>query len=220
MRIEQLGLMSSKVLAEVIGDQPVIPVLEIDDIIHAVPLARALVAGRLKALEVTFRTPATLGAVREIVQLVPEARVGVGTVLEPEQFRQAKKAGALFAVSPGSTQRLLEAAAEFELPWLPGVETISAAMTLQELGFDRLKRFPADLAWLKAIYGPLPNLRFCPTGGLNQARAQRWLNLPNVWCVGGSWVAPTKLIQQEAWGEIETLARKAASLKKNNTAPS
>lgn len=196
---------------------PVIPVLVVDDAATAGPLARALVAGGLRALEVTLRTPAALDAIRAMAQAAPDAVVGAGTLLTPEDVRAAKAAGACFGVSPGWTPRLLDAAAAAGLPMLPGVATPSEAMAAAERGLTHLKFFPAEqnggAGVLKAWAGPLPHLSFCPTGGVTAANAASYLGLPNVVCVGGSWVAPKPLVDAGDWPAVEALAREAARLK-------
>lgn len=194
---------------------PVIPVLTINDAAHAAPLARALVAGGLPVLEVTLRTPAALDAVRAMIR-VSGALVGAGTVITSEDATAARAAGARFAVSPGATDRLLGACERADLPLLPGAATASEAMRLAERGYSVQKFFPAEssggTAALKAIGAPLPQIRFCPTGGIAAQNAARYLDLSNVACVGGSWVTPTDAIAAEDWGRIERLARAAAAL--------
>jgi len=211
--VETFSAKSSLKLAEIVGRQPVIPVLRIDRVGDAVPMVKALAAGGLSVVEVTFRTPDALDSVKRIVANVPEVQVGVGTVRDHRQFQAAKEAGAVFAVSPGFTPSLLAGAVDADLPWLPGVETVSEAMVAAELGFDRLKKFPASLAWLEDVYGPLSELKFCPTGGVKAGNANQYLGLPNVWCVGGSWPADRKLVQAKNWSGIETLAREAVRLR-------
>ncbi|WP_428661882.1 bifunctional 4-hydroxy-2-oxoglutarate aldolase/2-dehydro-3-deoxy-phosphogluconate aldolase [Reyranella sp.] len=197
---------------------PVIPVLTVDRVADAVPLARALVKGGLPVLEITFRTAAALEALGAIACEVPEAVVGAGTVLDEAQVRQAMAAGARFGVSPGCTPALARAVKEAGLPFLPGVQTVSEAMVLRELGFGLLKFFPADAAggtaWLKAATAPLAGLRFCPTGGVGLGTAPAYLALPNVACVGGSWVAPREAVAAGDWSRIERLAAAAAELKR------
>lgn len=197
---------------------PVIPVLTVERVADAVPLARALVKGGLPVLEITFRTEAALEALRAIAREAPEAVVGAGTVLDEAQVRQAMAAGARFGVSPGCTPTLAKAAKEAGLPFLPGVQTVSEAMALREQGFELLKFFPADVAggtaWLKAAAAPLRGLRFCPTGGIGIGTAPDYLALPNVACVGGSWVAPRDAVAAADWPRIERLAAAAAALKR------
>ena len=196
---------------------PVIPVVVIADARAAVPMARALVAGGVPAIEVTLRTAAALEAVRAIAAEVEGAMVGVGTVLGEADLRAAYEAGARFAVSPGATSRLLDAAADIPLPLLPGAATASEAMALLERGYRHLKFFPAVPAGgaklLAAWAGPLPQLRFCPTGGISAATAGEFLALPNVLCVGGSWLTPADKLAAGDWAGIEALARAAAHLR-------
>lgn len=195
----------------------VIPVLVVKDTQHAKPLAEALVAGGLTVLEVTLRTPAALEVIR-LMSEVPGSQVGAGTVLTLADVKAAKAAGAQFAVSPGATADLVKAAADEGLPLLPGASTPSEVMRLLEWGFDTLKFFPAEAAggvpMLKSIYGPLPKLMFCPTGGITEKTAANYLALPNVMCVGGSWVTPDNLLQAGDWAAIQALAQAAQALKK------
>ena len=196
---------------------PVVPVLTIEDASTAVPLARALVRGGLPAIEITLRTGAALDAVRAVAAEVEGAFAGVGTVLGAEQLKQAEAAGAIFAVSPGASPGLLDAAADSAVPLLPGAATASEAMALMERGYKILKFFPAGpaggIAYLKALAAPLPEIRFCPTGGVSLQNAPDYLKLDNVICVGGSWVAPQDAIASCDWQRIEQLARQAAGLK-------
>jgi 2-dehydro-3-deoxyphosphogluconate aldolase / (4S)-4-hydroxy-2-oxoglutarate aldolase len=205
-------------IAAIAGRAPVIPVLTIEREADAVPLARALVKGGLPVLEVTLRTPAALDALREIAAEVPEAVLGAGTVLNAEQLDQAKRAGARFLVSPGCTRALAEAARTSGLPFLPGVQTVSEAMALSDQGFRLMKFFPADqaggLGWLKAVSAPLAGLKFCPTGGIGADTAPSYLALPNVACIGGSWVAPRDAVAAGDWQKVERLAAAAANLKR------
>ncbi len=195
----------------------VVPVLTIDQMETAVPLARALVAGGLHVIEVTLRTPAALAGLGRIARDVPDAVVGAGTVLAPEQGQEAMSAGARFLVSPGMTPRLVEAAASWPVPFLPGAATASEAMALADLGYRVLKFFPAEpsggAAALKALAAPLPAMAFCPTGGIDLAKAREYLALPNVVTVGGSWVAPAAAIAAGDWITITQLAREAAALR-------
>jgi len=195
---------------------PVVPVLVIDEVATAVPLARALVAGGLKAIEVTFRTPAALEAIRAIAAEVEGAVVGAGTVLTAKQVGQAADAGCRFMVSPGASLDLLAAVKDGPVPLLPGAATASEAMTLLEQGYAFQKFFPAEpaggVAYLKALASPLAGITFCPTGGISRASAGSYLALPNVVCVGGSWVAAGDKVAAGAWDEIEALARDAAGL--------
>ena len=194
---------------------PVIPVLVIEDIAHAIPLARALVAGGLPVLEVTLRTDCAIDAIAAMAT-VSGARVGAGTVLDAHDAARAKAAGAEFAVSPGAAPGLIAACAALELPLLPGAVTATEVMTLFEQGYHMLKFFPAGPAggapMLKALNGPLPKITFCPTGGVSLGNATEYLSLNNVACVGGSWVAPTKLMADGDWKAITTLAQQAAAL--------
>lgn len=196
---------------------PVIPVVIIDDARHAVPMARALVAGGIPAIEVTLRTPAALDAIRAIAAEVEGAVVGVGTVLTAKDLHAAEQAGARFAVSPGVSPNLLAAADDSALPLLPGIATASEAMHLLERGYRHLKFFPAVPAGGPKLLGawasPLPQLRFCPTGGIALTTAPDFLALPNVLCVGGSWLTPNDKLKSGDWSGIEQLAREAALLK-------
>lgn len=195
---------------------PVIPVLVIEDAARAAPLARALVAGGLTSLEVTLRTPAALEAIRAMAEAAPEAVIGAGTLRSAEDVRAARAAGARFGVSPGLSEAVLDAAEDEGLAMLPGVATPTEAMRAAERGLTTLKFFPAEanggVAVLKAWASPLAGLAFCPTGGVTEATAPAWLALPNVACVGGSWVAPPELVAAEDWAGMERLARAAAAL--------
>lgn len=195
---------------------PVIPVLTVSDVEQAAPMARALVAGGLKALEVTLRTPAALEAVSAMAKAAPEAVVGAGTLRTPEDIRKAKAAGARFGVSPGATEELLSAARAEGLDMLPGVATVSEAMRWAEDGYRTFKFFPAGpaggVAMLKAWQAPLPDLSFCPTGGVSLETASDYLALANVVCVGGSWVVPADALAAGDWARVEALAREAAAL--------
>jgi len=195
---------------------PVVPVVIIDDASKAVGMARALVAGGVPAIEVTLRTPAALDAVRAIAAEVEGAFVGVGTVLTARDLENAYKAGAKFAVSPGSAPRLLDAAENHDLPLLPGAATSSEAMALLERGYRFQKFFPAVPAGGTKLLGawasPLPQIRFCPTGGISLANAPEFLALPNVVCVGGSWLTPADKLAASDWAGIEALAREASQL--------
>ncbi len=195
---------------------PVVPVLVIEDPAHAGPLAQALVAGGLPALEVTLRTPAALEAIRLMAE-VPGGVVGAGTLLTPADVKAAKAAGAKFGVSPGATQRILDACADYELPLLPGAATASEIMILLEMGYTVQKFFPAEQAggagYLKSIGGPIPQVSFCPTGGIGLKNARDYLGLPNILCVGGSWVAPKDAMARGDWAAITALAAEAAALR-------
>lgn len=196
---------------------PVIPVVVIKDPEQAVPLARALVRGGVPVIEVTLRTPAALAAIERIAAEVPDIVLGAGTIVEPEQAGQAARAGAKFLVTPGVTDRLLGAVFDTGLPVLPGVATVSEALRLAERGLRALKFFPAEqsggASYLRAIAGPLPGLRFCPTGGITPDSAHAYLALPNVGCVGGSWLTPADALAAGDWPRIEALARDAAALR-------
>jgi 2-dehydro-3-deoxyphosphogluconate aldolase/(4S)-4-hydroxy-2-oxoglutarate aldolase len=195
---------------------PVIPVVVIEDARHAVPLARALVAGGLPMIEITLRTAAGLEAIRAIAAEVPEAVVGAGTVLTPAQLDAVQAAGARFAVSPGATPRILDAAADRAIPLLPGIATATEAMLLIERGFTCAKFFPAvpagGVAYLSALAAPLPQLKFCPTGGITLASAPEFLALGNVLCVGGSWMVGRAALEAQDWAGITTAAAAAAKL--------
>ncbi|PWG64660.1 bifunctional 4-hydroxy-2-oxoglutarate aldolase/2-dehydro-3-deoxy-phosphogluconate aldolase [Sediminicurvatus halobius] len=201
-------------IAEVMGRAPVIPVLEIEDRAQAVPLARALVAGGLPVLEVTLRTGAALEAVAAIRREVPEALVGVGTVTRVGHCREAADAGASFLVSPGVTERLLAAAEAAGLGLLPGIATASEIILAGEAGLRHLKFFPAEAnggtAALRALRGPFPDVRFCPTGGVRPQNFLDYLSLPNVLCVGGSWLAPASALAAGDWDRITDLARQVS----------
>jgi 2-dehydro-3-deoxyphosphogluconate aldolase/(4S)-4-hydroxy-2-oxoglutarate aldolase len=195
----------------------VVPVLTIEDRATAVPLAKALVAGGLTALEVTLRTRAGADCIRAIAGEVEGANVGAGTVLDRRQLDEAVVAGSQFLVSPGATPVLVAAAKDCPVPFLPGVATAGEAMTLAEAGFNLLKFFPAEpaggIAYLKALAAPLPHLRFCPTGGIGPKNAADYLALSNVICIGGSWVAPADAVAAKDWARVTALARDAAKLK-------
>jgi 2-dehydro-3-deoxyphosphogluconate aldolase / (4S)-4-hydroxy-2-oxoglutarate aldolase len=207
-------------LAALLSATPVIPVLVIDSTETALPLARALVAGGLSVLEITLRTPAALDVIRAIAGEVEGAVVGAGTVLRRAQYEESERAGARFVVSPGASDALLAAAAASPVPFLPGSATASEVMRLLERGYRCLKFFPAEpaggVAYLKALASPLPEARFCPTGGIDADRARAYLSLPNVLCVGGSWVAPGDALAAGDWSRITRLARAAAALGGSN----
>ncbi len=194
---------------------PIVPVLVLDDAADAIPLAQALVAGGLPALEVTLRTPAAVDAIRAMAS-VPGGVVGAGTLLTPQDVKAAKQAGAKFGVSPGATAQLLAACVEHDLPLLPGAATATEAMRLLEQGYTIQKFFPAEAAGgaaaIKAIGAPIPQVRFCPTGGVTLQNAPAYLALPNTICAGGSWVAPKSLIMAKDWGGITKLAAEASRL--------
>jgi len=195
---------------------PVLPVVVLERREDAVPVARALVAGGLPAIELTLRTPAALDAIRAISDEVPEILVGAGTVVTPGQAKEALDAGARFLVSPGSTPSLMAAMSDTGLPFLPGTSTVSEVLAALELGLTELKFFPAEAsggtAYLRALSSPVPAARFCPTGGITPASAPDYLGLPNVGCVGGSWLAPPDVVRRGDWAAITALATKAAGL--------
>lgn len=203
---------------------PVIPVVVIDDLDAAVPVARALVAGGVPVIELTLRTPVALDAVRRVADEVPEILVGAGTVVEPGQAKQAAGAGARFLVSPGSTPRLLDAMDDTGLPHLPGAATVSEVLALIERGYSELKLFPAEAsggtAFLKAIASPVPHARFCPTGGVSAANAGGYLALPNVGCVGGSWITPRDAVSAGDWKRVEELAAATLGLRRGGASVS
>ena len=196
---------------------PVIPVIVIDDLAQAVPLARALAAGGVRVLEVTLRTAVGLEAIAAIARDVPEAIVGVGTITQPQEFKQSIDAGARFAVTPGLTPALIEAARGLALPLLPGVMTPADVIAAKAAGYRQLKLFPAQQAggigMLKALAGPFPDVVFCPTGGVTAATAPDFLALPNVACVGGSWLTPKEAIAAGDWARVTALAREASALR-------
>ena len=200
---------------EICAMAPIVPVLVVDDVAHARPLAEALIAGGLPALEVTLRTPAALEVIAAMAA-VPGGVVGAGTLVTPDDVKAAKDAGAMFGVSPGATDALIAACEAEELPLLPGAATATEAMALLARGYDMLKFFPAEASGgapaLKAIGAPLPQISFCPTGGVSPTNAASYLSLPNVICAGGSWVAPKDKVLAGDWAGIEALARDAAAL--------
>ena len=202
-------------LAELLRLSPVIPVITIERAEDAVPLARALVAGGLRLLEITLRTPVARTAAEAIIANVPDAIVGIGTVLSKRDLELASEIGAQFALSPGATSALLEAAAAQDLPFIPGIATSSELMAALAHGFDVMKFFPAvpagGIATLAALSGPFPQVRFCPTGGIGEANAQEWLAQPNVIAVGGSWLTPAADMQAGAWNLITERVRRTLS---------
>ncbi len=203
-------------IEEIMTISPVIPVIVIDDIRNAIPLAQALVNGGLRVLEVTLRSDCALEAISEIRKAVPGAIIGAGTVITASDYTNAVAAGSEFLVSPGSTVSLVDAAIHGDVPLLPGISTASEAMALLERGIRYLKFFPAQAAGgiplLKSLAGPLPQLKFCPTGGISEAIAPGYLALDNVLCIGGSWMLDKALIDSGDWAGIEAKARAAASL--------
>lgn len=204
--------------ASVLDLAPVVPVVVVADVSDAVPLARALVAGGLPAIEVTLRTPAALDAIRAVAAEVPDAVVGAGTVLTPEHVAESVAAGARFLVSPGWTDHLLDAMKASGLPFLPGVSTTTEVVALLERGVREMKFFPAQAAggtaYLKSLAGPLPQARFCPTGGIGPDSAPDYLALSNVGCVGGSWMLPADAVAARDWRRVEDLARAASALRR------
>ena len=207
------GLISSGLLDVV----PVMPVVVIDRLKDAVPLARALVEGGLPAIELTLRTPVALEAIRAIAIEVPEILVGAGTIVTPSQAHEARDAGARFLVSPGATPTLLAAMSDTGLPFLPGTATVSEVLAVLEAGVTEMKFFPAEAsggaAFLRAISSPVPAARFCPTGGITAASAGDYLALPNVGCVGGSWLTPVDALRDGDWARVSSLAEAAAALR-------
>jgi 2-dehydro-3-deoxyphosphogluconate aldolase/(4S)-4-hydroxy-2-oxoglutarate aldolase len=199
---------------------PVVPVMVIENLKDAVPLARALVKGGLPVLEITLRTEAALDCIKAIVGEVEGAIVGSGTVLTAKQLRQSQKAGCVFAVSPGATGKLLGAAEDEDIALLPGAATASEAMALLEWGYALQKFFPAEAAggaaYLSSLASPLPQIKFCPTGGITPELAPKYLKLSNVITLGGSWMAPKAMVQEGKWDAIEKLARSAAALAQNS----
>lgn len=204
-------------LRQILRRAPVVPVIVVHDIQHAVPLAQALCAGGLTVLEVTLRTPVALDAIQAMRRAVPEAIVGVGTITQPGHFRQAADAGAQFGVSPGLTPELAAAAAGVDWPWLPGIMTPGELLQAQSLGHSTCKLFPAQQAggvgMLKALHSVFPEAAFCPTGGVSRENAAEFLAQPNVLCVGGSWVAPAAEVRGGNWNAIRALAAEAAGLR-------
>jgi 2-dehydro-3-deoxyphosphogluconate aldolase/(4S)-4-hydroxy-2-oxoglutarate aldolase len=199
-----------------VAASPVLPVLVVENPAQALPLAETLVANGVRVLEITLRTDVALTVIQTIAKHMPEAIVGAGTVLTYAQLRHVKDAGAQFAVSPGTTERLLTAARELEIALIPGIASASEVQLALEYGCERLKFFPAAVAGgpavLQALYGPFPQVRFCPTGGIQAQSAPTYLTLPNVACVGGSWLAPKALLDTDDWPAIAALARASRAL--------
>ncbi len=210
-------MQKSDKLLKVLKGQPVMPVLVIEDIAHAVPLARALVAGGLPAIEITLRTKDALEAIKRVSGEVEGCIVGAGTILDPKQFEKAAKAGSKFIVSPGCTKDLRKCAGDSDVPLLPGAITPSEVMDMFDHGYSVLKFFPAEqaggAAMLKSFSSPLSGAIFCPTGGITLKNAMDYLSLPNVVCVGGSWIAPKAALDAGDWAAIEKLAREAAGIR-------
>lgn len=203
---------------EILSIGPVVPVMAIEDLDTAVDLAAALVEGGIRTLEITLRTPVALAAIERIAQAVPDAVVGAGTVVNAEQLQSVADAGAQFAISPGLNIKFAEAAQRSAIPVIPGVATAGELMLALEFGLDTLKLFPAEAVGgktlLKAFHGPFPQVKFCPTGGISLASAPDYLALPNVLCVGGSWLTPKDLVRNRDWAAITRLAAEAAALSK------
>lgn len=198
---------------DVLTAGPVMPVMVIKDLDDAVPLAKALVKGGIKVLEITLRTPIALDAIKLISQQVEGAIVGAGTIANAAQLQAAQDAGAVFAISPGLTPSLLDAANNSQIALIPGIATLSELMLGMEYGLDHFKFFPAEAAggipMLQAISGPFPNITFCPTGGISPGNYKDYLQLPNVACVGGSWLAPQSVVMEKNWSKVSELARHA-----------
>lgn len=197
---------------------PVVPVIVIDDLADALPLANALLAADIRVLEVTLRTPVALEAIRLLSEALPQAVVGAGTVINPDELAAVTAAGAKFAISPGITADLLRAGAQGDIPLIPGIATISELMLARSMGYQALKFFPAEAAggtaMLKSIAGPFPDIQFCPTGGIHQDNFMEYLKLPNVRCVGGSWILPKAAIQQQDWARVTAVSRAAVTTAK------
>ncbi|MCE7012061.1 bifunctional 4-hydroxy-2-oxoglutarate aldolase/2-dehydro-3-deoxy-phosphogluconate aldolase [Kibdelosporangium philippinense] len=202
---------------ELLDLSPVIPVVVIDDVDHAVPVAEALLAGGVPLIELTLRTPVALEGIQRIRKEVPDILVGAGTVVTAGQAVQALDAGASFLVTPGSTESVVDACADTGLPFLPGVSTVTEAMRMAERGLTALKFFPAEASggidYLKSLGGPLPGLRFCPTGGISADTAPDYLALPNVGCVGGSWLVPKNALSHNDFSTVKELAKATAALR-------
>lgn len=206
----------SLTIKEIMNTSPIVPVMVINNVEHAVPLAKALVKGGLKVLEITLRTPAALESIRRIKAEVPDAIVGAGTIINIDTLNKAIEAGAEFIVSPGTTDKLIDAAIATGVPLLPGIANPSDAMRLLEKGITAMKFFPAEAAggvpMLKSIGAPIPQITFCPTGGVSQKNVKEYFSLPNVACVGGSWMCAANLVDAENWDEITRLSAEAVLL--------
>ena len=206
----------SRTIKDIMAISPIVPVMVINNVEHAVPLAHALVKGGLKVLEITLRTPAALESIRRIRAEVPEAIVGAGTIINIETLNKAIDAGAEFIVSPGTTDKMIDAALATGIPLLPGIANPSQAMRLLEKGITEMKFFPAEAAggipMLKSIGAPIPQISFCPTGGVSQKNVKEYYNLSNVACVGGSWMCAASLVDAEDWDEITRLSIEAIAL--------
>ncbi len=203
-------------VADVLAVSPVVPVVVLDDVEHAVPMAQALLRGGIGVVEITLRTPAGLAAIERVAAEVPGMVVGAGTVVTPAQVEAVVDAGASFVVTPGAPDGLLRSALGCGLPLLAGASTLTEMMRLVEHGLSSMKFFPAEASggrnYLAAVAGPLPQLRFCPTGGITAASAPAYLALPSVACVGGSWLTPRSALDEGRWDVVQTLAREAAAL--------
>ncbi|PKH26945.1 keto-deoxy-phosphogluconate aldolase [Enterobacterales bacterium CwR94] len=201
--------------AEILSTGPVVPVIVVNKLEHAVPMAKALVAGGVRVLEVTLRTPCALDAMKAMIDAVPEAIVGAGTVLNAQQLREVTAAGAQFVISPGLTEPLLQAAVEGSVPLIPGISTVSELMTGLDYGLREFKFFPAEanggVKALQAIGGPFPQVRFCPTGGISPANYRDYLALKSVLCIGGSWLVPADALEQGDYARITQLAKEAVA---------
>jgi len=204
-----------RTLADLLRAGPIVPVITLERVEDAVPLARALVAGGLRLLEITLRTPAAADSAAAIIREVPEAIVGIGTVLTPKDLERAQALGARYALSPGATPDLLQAASRSAMPFIPGIATASELMAALAHGFQTVKFFPAaasgGIPALKALAGPFPQARFCPTGGIDEKNVKDWLALPNVVAAGGSWICSTSDIRAQAWDQITAKARQAVA---------
>lgn len=208
----------NKTLDDICNTSPVIPVLVFHDMKHVMPIAEALVQGGIKVLEVTLRTDIALDAIKALKKAKLDAFIGAGTVLNPAQYQQAAEAGSDFIVTPGISQQLLDAGNHSKIPLLPGIQTLSELMLGINQGYERFKFFPAEISGgidaLKAFHGPVPSAQFCPTGGITTSTAHLYLQESNVMCVGGSWLTPKELIDQQKWEDIYLLAKKSSQLKK------
>ena len=203
-------------ISKILSLGPVMPVIVIEQANHAIPLGEALLTGGIKTIEITLRTSAALNAIEQLAKHLPEIYVGAGTILTKENAKQAKNSGAKFCVSPGTTSSIIDACNECDISLLPGASTVSEMLTLSEAGFSEIKFFPASAAggipFIKSLLSPLPNLKFCPTGGISYETASGWLSLVNVSCVGGSWIAPAKDINDQNFSEITARAKQVTKL--------
>jgi len=203
-------------ISKILSLGPVMPVIVIEQANHAIPLGEALLTGGIKTIEITLRTSAALNAIEQLAKHLPEIYVGAGTILTKENATRAKNSGAKFCVSPGTTSSIIDACNECNISLLPGASTVSEMLTLSEAGFSEIKFFPASAAggipFIKSLVSPLPNLKFCPTGGVSYETASEWLSLVNVSCVGGSWIAPAKDINDQNFSEITARAKQATKL--------